>query len=500
MQAAATDAHNLNFSTLSDLDHSSSTFFQLADMAPKKKSAWISNKELKQMTAGAALPPPSNAQQFDHGDKLNPHLFHSWGGEHAAPPIWDERPVYKNRDLQGTIRQWESKVKVEPRPFGVTSNVKGTTNFSFNVGRSNAASDHLYFLPPKHDESLMAELVPRSWIPQIFEPSQNLDSFWQNQMSGAPGPQHDTDFGNCRPFWELYLTNNSAVQFPPSHPDHKGCDTREDTTQDTEARKNEHGSQGWTNEYLKNPNALMMARFRRKTGPRGGKQYPDDRQKEPSFVQPEPMIDNAIKPVLNLFVRMATLGDIPQITDIYNHYVQNSGCTPELEPIDIIDMKGRWQSARDGHLPFLVACSLRGYGGKRRHVDRPAVDTVLGFAYADGLGGPRTALRFAVETGVFVSADPRWKRKGVSKCLMDKLLGLLDQYYIERGGYDIDERLGLGTQRVVSRIFVNFLNSEGEKSREWVIPYLESWGFQQQATTKRVGYKLNKVYVQFNYC
>jgi hypothetical protein len=75
-----------------------------------------------------------------------------------------------------------------------------------------------------------------------------------------------------------------------------------------------------------------------------------------------------------------------------------------------------------------------------------------------------------------------------------------DKEYIERGGYDIDEQLGLGTQRLVSRIFVNFLNLEGEKSRERANPYLESWDFEQQATTKRVGYKLDKVYVQFNYC
>jgi L-amino acid N-acyltransferase YncA len=126
-------------------------------------------------------------------------------------------------------------------------------------------------------------------------------------------------------------------------------------------------------------------------------------------------------------------------------------------------------------------------------VDRPAVDTVLGFAYADEFGGPRTALRFAVEVGVFVSANRNCRRKGISKCLVDKLLGLLDPYYIERSGYDIDEQLGIGTQRLVSRIFVNFLNSEVEKSREWVIPYLKSWGFEQQATTKSVGYKLNSV-------
>lgn len=462
-------------------------------MAPKKKSAWISNKELKKMTAGAALPCPPDGPRFDYGDEVDPHLFYSWGGEHAAPPIWDDRPLYKNLDLHGTIRQWASKISVEPRPFGGTSTMKGNTNFSFSVAKSHAASGHIYFLPLKHDETLMAELVPRSWIPQIFEPGQNLQSFWQQQISGEPKPQDDSDFDNCRPFWELYLTNVSAVQCPPTQPDHKGCDTHEDTPQDTEARKNDRGSQGWANRYLQNPNAFMMTRFGRKAGPRGGKQYPDDTPKEPSFVQPEPMTDNAIKPVLNMFLRMATLGDIPQITDIYNYYVQNSVCTPELEPISIVDMKGRWQSARDGHLPFLVACSYGDFGGRRRHLDRPSVDTVLGFAYADEFGGARTALRFAVEVGVFVSANRNCKRKGVSKCLMDKLLGLLDQYYIERGGYDIDAQLGVGTQRLVSRIFVNFMNSETENSKEWMIPYLESWGFEQQSTAKRVGYKLNSV-------
>lgn len=445
------------------------------------------------MTAGTALPCPPDGPQFDYGDTLDPHLFYSWEDEHAAPPIWDDRPIYKNRDLHGTIRQWASKISMEPKPFGVKSHIKGNTNFSFGVAKSHAASGHIYFLPLKHDETLMAELVPRSWIPQIFEPGQNLQSFWQQQISGEPKPQDDSDFDNCKPFWELYLTNISAVQVPPIQPNHKGCDTHEDTPQDTEARKNDRGSQGWANRYLQNPNAFMMAHFGRKAGPRGGTQYHDDNPKEPSFVQPEPMIDNAIKPVLNMFLRMATLGDIPQITDIYNYYVQNSVCTPELEPISIVDMKGRWQSARNGHLPFLVACSPRGYGGRRRQPDRPAVDTVLGFAYADEFGGARTALRFAVEIGVFVSANRKCKRKGVSKCLMDKLLGLLDQYYIERGGYDIDEQLGVGTQRLVSRIFVNFMNTETETNREWVTAYLESWGFKEQSIAKRVGYKLNSV-------
>ncbi|KAG9837432.1 hypothetical protein KCU68_g10399, partial [Aureobasidium melanogenum] len=461
---------------------------------PKKKSPWISDKELKKMTAGASLTPPPDTQQIDYGDELDPHLFYSWGGEYVEPPIWSERPVYRNRDLQGTILQWQSKVEMKPKPLGPTSNVRGSTNLFFNVGKSNAPSGQLYFVPTKHNETLMAELVPRSWIPQIFEPGQTLQSFWRQQISEAPKPQEQFDLDSCRPFWDCYLSSNAAVQFPPTHPTHKGCDTRQDTPQDKEARENDRGSQGWTNQYLQNPTAFMTARFGRKAAPDGAKKSLDEPPKEPPFVEQLPMIDNRIKPVLNLFVRMAQLGDIPQITDIYNHYVQHSVCTPELEPVSIMDMKGRWESARSGHLPFLVACSPRGYGGRKRFKDRPAIDTVLGFAYADEFAGPRTALRFAVEVGVFVDSNPRCKRKGVSKCLIDKLLGLLDQFYAERGGYDIEEQLGIGTQRLVSRIFINFMNSEHEKTREWVVPYLESWGFKQQATTKKVGYKLNQVF------
>ncbi|KAK6007031.1 hypothetical protein QM012_006039 [Aureobasidium pullulans] len=461
---------------------------------PKKTSAWISDKDLKKMTAGAALTPPPDTQQIDYGDKLDPHLFYSWGDEHAEPPIWCDRPVYKNRDLQGTILQWRSKVEVEPKPFGAVSKVRGSTNFSFNVGKTNAASGQLYFLPPKQDETLMAELVPRSWIPQILESGQNLQSFWQQQINELPEPQDQSDLDNCRPFWNRYLTSRTAVQVPLTHPDHRGCDTREDTPQHNEARENDRGSQGWMKEYLQNPKAFMTAHFGRQAGPENGKQRLDEPPKTPSFVPQAPIIDNTIKPVLNLFVRMAQLGDIPQVTAIYNHYVQYSLCTPELDPISIMDMKGRWESARAGHLPFLVACSPRDYGGRKRFKDRPAIDTVLGFAFADEFAGPQTALRFAVEVGVFVDPNPRCTRKGVSKCLIDKLLGLLDQFYIERGGYDVEEQLGIGTQRLISRIFLNFMNSEMETTREWVIPYLESWGFRQQTTTKKIGYKLNQVF------
>ncbi|THY98151.1 hypothetical protein D6C92_03030 [Aureobasidium pullulans] len=471
-------------------------------MPPKKKSAWISNRELKQMTANVVGPLPVPTLQYDYGDKLDPQLFYSWQGEHTEPPIWFERPIYKNPNLQATIQRWQEQVPVEPKPFGATSSHmqaslvrKGSSNFSFSVPRHLSASGQLYFLPPKHDEKLMGELVPRAWVPQVFEHGQNLQSFWQQQLNGPPKPQDESDFGDRRPFWDRYLVNHAAVQLFPKQPEHEKCDTSQDTPQDKEVRENDRGSQGWTNQYLQNPNGFMMARFARKAGgqDKGRKQRDDEPPKEPSFIGEEPMIDNTIKPVLSLFIRMAELCDIPQMTDIYNHYVLNSVCTPELVPITIENMKARWESSRSNHLPFLVACSPIGYGGRNRYKDRACIDTVLGFASADDVCGSRTAMRFTVEVGMFVSAARKSTRSGVSKCLMDKLLGLLDQFYIERGGYEIDDKIGLGTQRLVSRIMINLMHSELEGNKKWVAPYLESWGFKEKTMLDGFSYKLNQI-------
>ncbi|KAI5199316.1 hypothetical protein AUEXF2481DRAFT_4619 [Aureobasidium subglaciale EXF-2481] len=458
----------------------------------KKASPWISDRELKKMTAGAA-PPPVEGPAIDYGDEVDPQLFCQWG-EHATPPIWDDRPVYQDRDLSKTIKEWQSKVPVESKPFGITSNVKGSTNFSFKVGQTNAPGGLLYFLPPKHDESLMCELVPRAWIPHNFESGQSLQSFWQQQISGAPQPQEESDFGDRKPFWDRYLTVNSAVQCFPAQPDYEECDTRRDRQIDKKGREMDRGSQGWTNRYLQDPDQFMKTRFDRKAGSAEGKQR-DDEPPKASLFEETPMIENSLKPALHLSIRMAQVGDLPQITDIYNHYVKNSVCTMEMEQdlISITDMRNRLESARSGHLPFLVACSPVGYGGKKRHPDRFPCETVLGFAYADEYAGPRTAFRFSVEVALFALPGRKWARKGTSKCLMDKLLGLLDQFYIQRGGYQLDEDLGLGTQRLVSRIFLNYLNSEEDNTKEWMKPYLESWGFEEQTTIKKVGYKLGQV-------
>lgn len=478
---------------------------------PKKKSsAWISNKELKKMTAGAA--PPIVEKIYDHGEQLDPQLFWAWEGEKAAPPIWHDRPIYKNLDLSGTIAKWRNDVPVEPKPFGPlfdpdsrnkraphrtsTPIDQDPKNLSFHVNKSTVPGGRVYFVPPDQQrDKPMVDLVPRAWIPEVLEPGQTLQSLWHDQVNAQLRPQDESDLTDTKPFWELYLSPYTGAQLLPTQPHLLGCDTTEDTPQDTELREKDRGSQGWINQYLQNPNAFMKARFGRKATPGPGRErsvrYDAPPQSEKaSLVAREPTIDHTLKPELNLFIRMAELSDIPQITAIYNHYIKNSVCTPELDCVTIEDMRDRLESVRRTHLPFIVCCSLRGYGGSKRHKDRPPGDTVLGYAFADDLCGPRTALRFTTEMGLFVS--PKWTRKGVSKCLMDKLMGLLDQYYAERGGYDVCANLGLGTQRLVSRIMLNFMNCPDDHECEWMIPYLESWGFELKHNIEDIGYKLGK--------
>jgi L-amino acid N-acyltransferase YncA len=470
----------------------------------KKSSPWISDRELKKMTANAALPPTTDPETYDHGDTVDPHLFTSWGGERTIQPNWDDRLAYQNRDLNGTVREWQKGVIVQPKPLGKILDQysytmpdfvgKQTTNLAFWVGRHHAPANHLFFLPPLHDQTLMVELVPRAWIPSVFEPGHNVKSFWQQQIRDDPQPLDASDFDNFPPFWDRYVVDNAAIQLFPAQPDHLGYNPSEESPRHVEARTVDEGSQGWTNQYLENPDAFMMARFGRKATLRRGKQHGDERPKPlPSFIDETPIIDSTIRPLVNVFVRMAELGDIPQMTEIYNHYVKNSVCTPELEPVSITNMKARWESTRNAHLPWLVCCSLNSCGGHKGKHARPSVDTVLGFAFADDLCGSSTMVRFSVELGLYVSASPKYRRKGVSKCLMDKMLVLLDQYYLQRGGYEMDEQLGIGPRRLVSRIMFNMMNSETDMTKEWMVPYIESWGFKQKATLNGFGYKLSKV-------
>ncbi|AMN38952.1 GNAT family N-acetyltransferase [Rhodoplanes sp. Z2-YC6860] len=103
-------------------------------------------------------------------------------------------------------------------------------------------------------------------------------------------------------------------------------------------------------------------------------------------------------------IRPATPADIPSITRIYAHAVQNGTATFELEPPDEAEMTRRMTALLDGDFPYLAA----EIGG-----------SFAGYAYA-GLYRPRPAYRFTVEDSIYI--DPTARRRGVGRALLKRLI------------------------------------------------------------------------------
>ena len=82
-----------------------------------------------------------------------------------------------------------------------------------------------------------------------------------------------------------------------------------------------------------------------------------------------------------LTIRPAQIGDLPRLTEIYNHYVLHSPATFDLEP-KTLDQRREWfaQFATTGRHRLLIAeeaGSVLGYAGTMRWRPKPAYDTTV---------------------------------------------------------------------------------------------------------------------------
>ena len=140
-----------------------------------------------------------------------------------------------------------------------------------------------------------------------------------------------------------------------------------------------------------------------------------------------------------MFLRSATKEDMVQVRDIYNRYIDNAFVVPETTRLDENDMLQRWQTIKNAGLPYIVACQ-RGEVVKARNKkfnggeDRIMPDRVIGFAYASDWSDGTCIYRPTVKMGLFVHMEHYMKHIG--DCLADKMMGLLDPNFVERGGYD----------------------------------------------------------------
>ncbi|KAK0255862.1 hypothetical protein LTS09_009164 [Friedmanniomyces endolithicus] len=417
------------------------------DKGPMSVSGWSVDAAL----AEGGIRAPADEVGFKLAD---------WNGDWAPAPLnWDARPPFADPLKAARIECWLREMKCDVRP---------------------ASADTLLATD---------ELAPRYWVPTYVANQSPSEYFKQLVASHEPAPVDTDDLVGVVPWWKLYQTDTSSKLQPYTPPILAGVDP-EETPDERLARESDYGA----DKHLDNKKRTESAKKAAKREQKAKKLAKVDSGNTTNPTK-------RIKPALNLYLRSARPADMDQVRDIFNHYIAFTSCAPETQPLTTPDMQTRLDSVLASGLPFLVACerggkvparrSRRKYGGEKEDLILP--DRVVGFATAqefgdDGLGG---MYRFACETRVFVKQE--CYMKGVAKCLVDKLLALLDPGYAEAGGFEVqgEELEGGSVSRVVQSIIARVPYEKPERL-EWTGRWLRSLGFEQVADLPGIGWKDGK--------
>ena len=380
---------------------------------------------------------------------------------YQAPLDWDARPAFRAKQSAAKIMRWMDVIDADLVGQTWAVPVQELTAISGEYG----------------------EIAPHYWIPIIIG-NQAPQTFWNEVIkSNEPLPAEEGDLDGAMPWWELYEVKDGNLLEPCKHPKIEGIDPDE-SLNDRLARETDFGSA----QHAANKKRLEKAKIDAER-----EQRRRDKEKARKLAKSLPG-GQPIKPGVKLYIRSAKPADLKAIRDIYNYYVDNSVSTPEIARRSLVHMDMRYKEIMSNKLPFLVACQRGEVIKPRRKKDADDIilpETVLGFAFADDYNDMLGLYRFTVEAEVWVHKD--FYMKNIGKCLMDKLMNMLDPEYIERGGYDIvgPELEGMGPSRMIQNIMINLPYDADKPARlEWLSNWLNKWiGFEKSADLKGVGLK-----------
>jgi len=125
------------------------------------------------------------------------------------------------------------------------------------------------------------------------------------------------------------------------------------------------------------------------------------RRKLPPHLKPAPPEE----PAFAFEIRDAVARDIPDMLEIYNHYVMNSTVTFDEDALTLAEMRAKFAKVDELHYPWIVAVSPR--------------NVILGYAYVTPWK-PKAAYRFTVENSIYLG--PASTGKGLGTALMAELL------------------------------------------------------------------------------
>lgn len=199
-------------------------------------------------------------------------------------------------------------------------------------------------------------------------------------------------------------------------------------------------------------------------------------------------------PKANLYLRPVESADIPELLDIFNYYIHKSTLTIDITALSVDEVRERIETYKRERMPFIVAAERRSV-----HSRDNSSQKILGYALATDTLGDRTSGRFTAELELFVR--PEYKRRGIGKCLMDKLLEVCDPTYNPLGGYffdaSFDDRSGYysgGRRRLARLMFVISYPYEDRQQYKWLHEWLvKGYGFEQQGLLRGTRIKFNRL-------
>lgn len=223
------------------------------------------------------------------------------------------------------------------------------------------------------------------------------------------------------------------------------------------------------------------------------------RQRDEEFAN----IPNPYKPKADIYIRPAQTQDLPQIVEIYNHYVKTSAIALELDPLTQDTWRLRMEDCRDEGYDMYVAVQKAGQGNGCNR--RGNCEPIFGFAYAEDQNDKRSSCRFTALAQVYVS----WKhlRIGVGRCLLDRVMAMLNINHHHKQGVDWAGETP-SVQREIKKVLIEIPywdDSEEERAifkmekdestgrmdrvSGWKARFLENVQFEHVQTLKEIGIK-----------
>lgn len=409
-----------------------------------------------------------------------------WDGKLAPPPPdWDSRPGFRAGQSFSKIMDWLGEIELELCAVTDTrvqlddvTSADGTT-FVFSLST-------LLLDQPLEDVHIrqMGEIVPPYWVPIVIGRSAPQIFWTELLISKAPLPDDPIDLENAKPWWERFVKGDQGcfnfLKEPP-FPTVIGIDPDQEDAEQKLKRKHDTGSQN----FAENRRRYELERQREKKEKQkriAGKQRKLAAME--TATNDTPLNHDRIKPGFKVVVRSAKAEDMDAVKDIYNYYVENSAAALDMERLSKEEMIVRYRAIREAKLPFLVAYRpgdlIKAPRKKQSHKMQPVrddiqlPDTIVGFAFAEDYHSMNSVYRFTAEIQFYTKNSDYMN--GIASCLLDKLIGLLDPTYQERGGYaiagnDID---GLDHVRIMKNLIINLPFDKPEKM-EWVTNWLERW-------------------------